>query len=145
MFLKNLLHARRWLAVCSIAILLGSCLSESKTNINLAGLNYTDNAIAEFSVDGYGGGSIFANGGGGQFVCCVALPRTWRSDIKVVVRWTEDGGSSSARKQLTVAVPRYGPEDIGFFAVHFYPGDVVKVLVTTKIEGHPNYPYPRPK
>lgn len=117
----------------------------STANVDIAGLNYTNIAIADFSVDGYGGGGIFANGGGGQFVCCVTLPRQWRPSMTVTVRWVEDSNSANSQKVRVVAIPKYATKDIGFFAVHFYPGDVVKVLVTTKIEGHPEYPYPRPK
>jgi hypothetical protein len=44
-----------------------------------------------------------------------------------------------------VKVPEYTTQDIGNFAVHFYPGNIVKVLVTTKMVGHPDYPYPTPR
>ena len=40
--------------------------------------------------------------------------------------------------------PEYTKQDIGAFAVHFYPDDTVEVLVSSKIVGHPDYPYPRP-
>ncbi len=64
--------------------------------------------------------------------------------MKVTVRWSEDALVPGPWKEQTVQVPKYNEQDIGFFAVHFYPDNTVKVLVTSKIEGHPDYPYPRP-
>jgi hypothetical protein len=97
-----------------------------------------------FSVDGYGGHVIYPNGGGGKFVCCVTIPRQWHAGMKVNVRWTKDDRVSDSWKERVADVPRYTEQDLGVFAVHFYPDDIVKVLVTTKLEGHPDYPYPRP-
>jgi hypothetical protein len=65
--------------------------------------------------------------------------------MKVTVRWTEDDRIADLWKERIVDVPEYTKQDIGGFVVHFYPGDIVKVLVTAKIEGHPDYPYPRPE
>ena len=65
--------------------------------------------------------------------------------MKVTVRWTKDDRFPDLWKQRVVTVPKYTRKDISIFAVHFYPDDTVKVLVTSKIEGHAEYPYPRPK
>lgn len=65
--------------------------------------------------------------------------------MKVTVRWTGDDRVADLWKERVVDVPKYTEHDFGAFAVHFYPGDIVKVLVTAKMEGHPDYPYPRPK
>jgi len=128
--------------------LLVSCLAACDTNdadIELSGLNYTDIGISTFSVDGYHGPGVYPHGGGGKFVCCVSIPRKWRADMKVTVRWTSDERLPDAWKERVVNVPAYTKQDIGSLVVHFYPGDIVKVLVTAKIEGHPDYPYPRPR
>jgi hypothetical protein len=98
-----------------------------------------------FSVDDYAGHGISPNGGGGKFACCITIPRRWHSDMKVNVRWTGDDRISDSWKERVVNVPKYTEQDFGAFVVHFYPGDIVKVLVTAKMEGHPDYPYPRPK
>jgi hypothetical protein len=124
---------------------LAACTDTSKTSIELSGLNYTNIGIADFSIDEYGGHGIEPNGGGGKFVCCVTIPRRWHPGMKVTVRWTEDAPLPGPWKERVVNVPEYKKQDIGSFAVHFYPGDIVKVLVTTKLVGHPDYPYPRPK
>lgn len=128
-----------------IALLLTACSGTDNASIELSGLNYTNVGIADFSVDGYSGHGIEPNAGGGKFVCCVTIPRKWHAGLKVTVRWTEDGLVPGPWKEKVVNVPEYTKQDIGAFAVHFYPGDIVKVLVTTKIVGHPDYPYPRPK
>ncbi len=117
---------------------------KNNASIELCGLNYTKKNIEDFSVNGYSGASIYANGGGGSFVCCVLLPRQWSKDLKVTVKWNYDEKNSTGPKERIVAVPKYSEGDIGFFAVHFYPDDTVKVLVTTKTNQYPGYPYPRP-
>jgi hypothetical protein len=131
--------------IAMLSFYLAACSSTDNASIELSGLNYTNAGIAEFSVDGYGGHGIEPNGGGGAFVCCVTIPRRWHTGMKVTVRWAEDAVVPGPWKERVVTVPEYTKQDIGFFAVHFYPGDVVKVLVTAKIVGHPDYPYPRPR
>ncbi len=126
-------------------LLLGACDAEPNANIEVSGLNYTDTDISIFSVNGYAGHGIYPGDGGGKFVCCIAVPRQWREGMRVTVGWTADDRRQDAWKERIVEVPRYAKNEIGAFVVHFYPGDVVKVLVTDKIVGHPEYPYPRPK
>ncbi len=136
---------RLWTIGLILVFSLAGCAEKNITaSIELSGLNYRDIGISDFSVDGYGGHSIFPNGGGGAFVCCVTIPRKWHAGMKVKVRWVEDADVPGAWKERIVEVPEYTERDIGTFAVHFYPDDTVKVLVTTKIIGHPEYPYPRP-
>lgn len=139
------MNAKLWTSICFLALLLTGCSGTDNASIELSGLNYTNIGIADFYVDGYGGHGIEPNAGGGKFVCCVTIPRKWHAGMKVTVRWAEDGLVSGPWKEKVVNVPEYTKQDIGAFVVHFYPGDIVKVLVTTKIVGHPDYPYPRPK
>lgn len=136
---------KSWASIPFVAFSLAACSGTNNASIELAGLNYTDIGIAGFSVDDYGGHGIEPNGGGGAFVCCVNIPRKWRAGMKVTVRWSEDGLVPGPMKERIVDVPEYTKQDIGAFAVHFYPGDIVKVLVTAKTARHPAYPYPRPK
>lgn len=133
-----------WTSIFLLAVSLTACSEANKASIELSGLNYTNAWITAFSVDSYGGHGISPNGGGGAFVCCVTIPRKWRAGMKVTVRWTENERIPDSWKERVVDVPEYTNQDIGAFAVHFYPDDTVKVLVTAKTEGHPNYPYPRP-
>ena len=131
-------------ALLLLTFTLFACSYENNSSIELSGLNYTNKGIAMFSVDNYEGHSIFPNGGGGKFVCCVSIPSNWHAGMGVTVRWTEDDRIPDLWKERIVNVPKYTKQDIGSFAVHFYPDDTVKVLVTSKIVGHPDYPYPRP-
>lgn len=133
-----------WTSFFCISLLLTACSEANNASIELSGLNYTNTGISSFSVNNYGGHGIEANGGGGAFVCCIIVPRNWHEGMKVTVRWTEDGYGPEVWKERIVDVPKYEKQDIGALAVHFYQGDIVRVLVTTKIEGHPEYPYPRP-
>jgi hypothetical protein len=139
------MNSKYWVSILFFAFLLVACSGTNNANIELSGLNYTNIGIASFSVNDYEGHSIFPNGGGGAFVCCVTIPRKWHTGMKVVVRWVEDDRMPRPWKERIVDVPKYTRSDIGIFAVHFYPDDSVKVLVTTKMEGHPDYPFPRPK
>lgn len=134
-----------WLRYCLFLVLglnLAAC-EPAMTNIEICGLNYTSNPIG-FSVNGGIGDDISPNSGGGSFVCCVGLPKRWRQGLKVTVRWRDDEQHPDVWKEQIVDVPRYEASDIGFFAVHFFPDNSVKVLVTTKTARYPGYPYPRP-
>lgn len=124
-------------------IFLVGCMDES-VYISLSGLNYTDDYIADFTVNGHSGANIQDNGGGGSFVCCVAIPNRWREDLSVTVRWVHSSTHSGPYKEKTVKIPPYADGDFGTLVVHFYPDDNVRVLVTTKTSEHPAYPYPRP-
>jgi hypothetical protein len=121
-----------------------ACTDTSNPSVELSGLNYTDVFISTFTVDGVHGPGIYANGGGGKFVCCVTVPRRWHPGLKVTVRWTADQRVPNLWKERVVGVPKYTNKDFGGFVVHFYPDDTVKVLVTSIFVGHRNYPYPRP-
>jgi hypothetical protein len=134
-----------WNLLLILVLGLAGCVEERGANVELSGLNYTDVGISTFSVNGYNGPGIYPNGGGGKFVCCVTIPRKWHAGMTVTVKWIEDKRTQTATKERIVDVPSYTAQDIGTFVVHFYPGDVVKVLVTAKVEGHPDYPYPRPR
>jgi hypothetical protein len=138
-------NLRLSISIFLLVFTLAACSDTRNANTELSGLNYTNSWITAFSVDGYYGHGIEPNGGGGAFVCCVTIPTKWHKDMKVTVRWAEDERIPSSWKERIVDVPKYTEHDIGAFLVHFYPRDIVKVLVTTKSVGHPDYPYPRPK
>lgn len=124
-------------------MLLPAC-SQEKVAIAISGLNYTDDYIQDFTVDGYSGANIDANGGGGSFVCCVSIPARWRDGLMVTVRWKDDQDHPEKYKEQMVPIPEYTDDDIGSLVVHFYPNDVVKILVTNKTNRYPGYPFPRP-
>jgi len=127
------------------AFVVGCAATEKASAMDLVGYNHTDQYIAMYAVNGYPGANIYPHEGGGGFVCCISVPREWKPGMTVTVKWTAKRNANPVPwKTRVVEVPRYTPEDIGMFAVHFFPGDVVKVLVTMKGPGHPEYPYPSP-
>lgn len=136
---------KKWISIFFAGVALAACSDTSDPSIDISGLNYTDVWITTFFVNGYYASGVSPNGGGGKFVCCVTIPRKWRPGLRVTVRWTADDRVPNLWKERVVEVPKYTERDFGTFAVHFYPDDTVKVLVTSVLEGHPNYPYPRPK
>lgn len=139
------MHLKLWTSIFLLSASLTACSEANNASIELSGLNYTNTWITAFSVDSYGGHGIEPNGGGGAFVCCVTIPREWHAGMKVTVRWAEDERIPDSWKERVVDIPRYTKQDISTFAVHFYPDDSVKVLVTSKGPRHPDYPYPRPE
>ncbi len=133
----------RYLLIASLVASLFGCRDDT-VDLSINGLNYTNRYVSDFSVNGYSGFDISRNGGGGSFVCCVSVPKRWREDLRVTVRWHDDDAAPEKFKEKVVAVPEYHDNDFGAFVVHFYPDDTVKVLVTSIFVGHANYPYPRP-
>jgi len=133
------------LLLAFVALGAGFTVMSQASAMDLVGYNYTDEHVEASTVNGYPGPNIYPHGGGGGSVCCISVPREWKQGMTVTVKWTDDRNANPIPwKTRVVEVPRYTPEDIGMFAVHFFPGDVVKVLVTMKFAGHPDYPYPLP-
>lgn len=123
-----------------------ACVPLSQSNAaDITGYNYTDEYISAFTVNGYSGADIAPHGGGASFVCCISVPDEWKPGMTVAIKWTAHRNANPIPwKTRVVEVPRYAPNDVGMFAVLFFPNDVVKVLVTMKAPGHPDFPYPDP-
>lgn len=108
------------------------------TGVQHIGENFN---ISEFYVDGYGGGNIGREGGGGSNVCCVLLPEKWRPGLKVELRWAVADWSKENRKEIMasnyrsviwtcfkalVPVEKYDrPEQL---YVHFFSGGRARVV-----------------
>jgi len=127
---------------------LGCSATDDKVPANLVGYNHTSLNIDDFTVDGYGVASVRPHTNSG-FVCCVSVPRRWREGLTVKVKWSEGDMRASAHEYVShekvVVVPKYNEDDTGGqFAVHFFPGEDIKVLVTRYLPGHARYPYPSP-
>ena len=123
--------------------LLSAC-GRDETGISISAVNYTGKHIDEYWVNGYNVANVNPYETGGTFVCCVLLPKHWRKDLSVKVQWQENRYDTSLPKEKVVSIPRYEPDDLGALVVHFLPGDEVKVLVTARFVGHPDYPLPLP-
>lgn len=131
-----------------LLVAVGCSGTEDKVPANLLGYNHTDRNIARFTVDGYGVASVHPRSTSG-FVCCVSVPRQWRQGLAVKVKWDDGEMSAGARDYVShekaVEVPKYSANDTGGqFAVHFFPNEDVKVVVTRRLAGHAEYPYPSP-
>lgn len=143
-WIDNFRHCVRTALRLSTLLIFAGCADRS-TDLQIVGLNYTDRYISMFSVNGGMGPNVSPNGGGGKFACCVTVPRRWRPGLTANIRWTNDMRSHDGWKSIIVEIPKYGFDDLGFIAVHFYPDDTIKVLITTKGTRYLGYPYPRPE
>jgi hypothetical protein len=132
---------------CFLALVSVGCVVQSSAGaMNLVGINYTDQYVALYTVNGYAGANILPYGGGGGGVCCISVPREWKPGMTVTVNWTSKRNADPIPwKTRVVEVPQYRPEDMGHFAVHFFPGDEVRVLVTMLYPHHPDYPFGSPE
>lgn len=148
--MKGVITSWSRVVLCRLLLLFAAlstgCLATGQVSaMDLVGYNYTDEHVEAFTVNGYPGPNIYPHSGGGKFVCCISVPREWKPGMTVTVKWTDDRNANPIPwKTRVVEVPAYTPEDISRFAVHFFSGGEVKVLVTTKGPGHPDYPYPSP-
>ncbi|WP_254600054.1 DUF3304 domain-containing protein [Cupriavidus gilardii] len=115
--------------------MLSACESEV-VGTNIVGYNHTDKDIGHFTVDGKGGTYLGAHEGGGGFVCCVAVPESWRPDLAVKIGWTNEHDKNY--RERVVPVPRY--DEVGHFAVHFLRNGEIKVFVTMYAFWSPHYP-----
>jgi len=120
--------------------------NEAKTHymLGIIGFNYTNRTIADFSIDGQGGGDVGVSSptsGGGGTVCCVLFSKSPKWPIQVLVRW-QSGGCRVYDKDRLGGHNRYTykevkvnvekgtsayPTDIG---VHFYRDDSVRVRLS---------------
>jgi hypothetical protein len=118
---------------------------------SIVGVNYTENGIQEFTVDGAWGANVGAYSGGGGFVCCVIYPKVWAPGFAVKVKWQRsaereaDGtGWRIISLERLVQVEKYEIE--GNVYVLFLPDDQVKVYISavgvgsSKFPSQPGYP-----
>jgi Protein of unknown function (DUF3304) len=127
----------------------GSPLPTDKASANISGYNHTEDYIHEFYVDGAWGGNVFAYGGGGSFVCCIAYPRQWREGLTAKVRWTTSSSDPEATgdaikgkwHEVVVPIERYTMPGTTL-NVHFLPGGLVRLIVTSGSSDQPGYPGP---
>ena len=137
----------RWLVYAiACAFCLNACsFQEELLGFDTVAYNHTtDRSIYRFSVNGSMGAGTGPRSGGGGFSCCVNLPKVWHPGIKVKIEWEYQGGDilppPPPDQMVEIEVPKYGPNDLGMLAVHFFPDHKVKVLVTMLSIKHPDYP-----
>jgi len=145
--MTNLIAPLRWLALALVfALGLGACsFKEETVGLSIVAYNHTtDRSIYNLSVNGAGAPGPGPRSGGGSFTCCVHIPKVWHPGMKVKIAWEYQGGDilppPPPNQETEVEVPKYGPEDLSRFAVHFFPDHKVRVLVNNKDIDRPNYP-----
>lgn len=147
--------SRRWrLSFVLLAVVCGGSYAAYKSitktefiGVSLVGVHHLGSKylIHDFVVDGYSGSNIGREGGGGGFVCCVALPKKWRPGITADVRWdllyyaddASDVAKRAAMYRARVPVEKY--DEPGDFWVHFFPNGRVRIVVSNDGPGpmHP--------
>ena len=125
--------------------IMGSMSSCAKEPYMLAieGYNYTDRAIANFSVNKQGGGNIVLSdetSGGGGMACCVVMSRRTKTPFWIDVRYRLDALETySPRKKIepagdyiTTRVQVTGPipPDPSYLEIHFYPDRHIEAAIS---------------
>ncbi len=146
------------LAVLPLSLVLTSCMEEETVGLSYLAVNHTDEWVSSFLINGEGGViNVPPQGGGGKTTCCVVLPKRWKPDLKVSIKWQRGGhwlldeqGKEVIRDGMkvlvedpwierTVPVPEYTEKDLSHFDVHFMPGDQVQVKVSFFYPEHKDY------
>lgn len=139
----------RGLAGIALSLLALSACSREPADYptaNISPYNHTEDYIHQLYVNEAYGGNSRAFGGGGSFVCCIVYPREWHEGLTAKVRWTTSssvpGGSPEETwHEKIVPIERY--ERTGTtLNVHFLPDHEVRLIVSSKGAGHPEYPGP---
>jgi hypothetical protein len=137
-----------------LALLLAACQpSENTCAVPYGAVNHTDIGIAAIVINGEG--TVLAPPMHGQAggACCAVVPRNWTPGLSATIKWQEDGHwkrgdkgqfiydkngdklfIEGAWKTRTVPIPRYDGD--GDFYVFFFPGDDVRVAITSSPEWH---------
>ena len=108
------------------------------TGVQHLGSNF---AIGEFYVNGYYGGNVGREGGGGSEVCCIRLPQKWRPGLVAEIRWsvgdwsnenpmeTNEGNYRSVTwTAFRAVVPVEKYEEEGHLNVHFFKDGRVRAV-----------------
>ena len=135
------------LAVLNLSACAGLDLADEPLRRNTAPaqvgvVNHTGNYIYSSSIDGTGGGNMGRWGAGIASVCCASIPEVWYPGMKVRVRWDMPDGHTHIVKEKIVEVEKY--DETGSIYLHFFPDDMVRVVVSPVGPRHPNHPIPLP-
>ena len=111
--------------------------------LGVMGYNYTDRAIADFSVNNQAGGNVFISSetsGGGGLSCCVVMDRRTTTPFSVEVRYRMDaletynprkeiepaGGYKTTKVEVTGPIP----PDPSYLEIHFYPDGHIEASIS---------------
>ena len=122
--------------------------------LDVVGYDYTDRAIADFSVNGAGGGNIELStptAGGGKYACCVLLSRNTVTPFLVDVVYQRDAFESYPPRKVIEPAGQYVkvkvevkgpiPSNPGYLEIHFYPDGHIEGAIS----GHDGPSPPRLK
>jgi hypothetical protein len=113
------------------------------TPVSLTGVQHIgpDFNISDFYVDHTSGSNVGRGGGGGGIVCCVALPKKWRPNFTVEVRWAVGDWSKQNKEETALGnfqsitferykaiVPVEKYDEAERVWVHFFAGGKVRVV-----------------
>jgi len=99
-------------------------------------------SVQDFYVDGAPGAQA---GQGGSLVCCAKLPRVWRPDLTVEVRWNVTNWRDCTGGDFVKRVPVERYDQIGQMWVHFLANGDVRVVSSNwypESARHPDSGYP---
>ena len=134
------------LSAILLCLLLGAVLSGCKREpymLGIEGYNYTDRAIADFSVNGAWGANVVLSTpttGGGGTMCCVVLGRDTKTPFWVTVEYRMDAletypprrmiEPAGAYKTAKVEVTGPIPPDPSYLEIHFYPDGHIEAAIS---------------
>ena len=146
---------RLLLATLATTALLAACTSSAGLssrdddkayfNASIGVVNHTSQFLYGFYVNGAFGANASAYGADIAGTCCVRLPRVWRPGLTVDVRYDlliNDGRDDNWKTKKGVPVEPY--EKPGSVYVHFFPDDVIRVVVTNWDPNGSGHPIPFP-
>ena len=109
-------------------------------NASIAPVNHTGYYLYEFYVNGAMGPHTERYGFTVPGICCVQVPREWRPDLKVTVKWNMTVNHKASWKTKVVPVEQY--TEPGSIYVHFFPNDEIRVVLSNLDPNHENHPIP---
>ena len=132
------------------ASLLSGC-GKSTVDVNLHGVNYTDNSFTYVVMDpenpaGGAGGELIDPFGAGGTMCCAKLPRKWQPGIKLQIRTTQYVQQRpaetvvEAKKLHVVEVPKYIDGSPGELWVLLNADESVSVVSSDLQPDHAQWP-----
>jgi hypothetical protein len=133
---------RRVLRYLALAVLLLGPLvlagcEEQTTGVPITGLDHL--SVSQFYVDGY---SAFQAGTGGSTVCCAVLPKRWRPDLTVEIRWNVTNWRDCDGNDYVRRVPVERYDQVGALYVHFLADGNVRVVSSNYWPEASRYPGP---
>ena len=132
------------------ATLLSGC-QKSTVDVNLHGVNYTNNSFTYVVMDpenpaGGAGGELIDPFGAGGTMCCAKLPRKWQQGIKLQIRTTQYLQQRpaetvvEAKKLHVVEVPKYIDGTPGELWVLLNADESVSVVSSDLQPDHAQWP-----